>query len=83
MKNLIPNCSEFVERIELSKEDLDELTKLLQVHCGITTICGNNKDNLTWRSFIQWLDAKVGEERFLADEDAAVLRLYLTKFEKR
>jgi len=83
MKNLIPNCSEFVERIELSTEDLEELTKLLRIHCGITTICCNNGDNLTWRSFKLWLEAKVGEERFLADEDAAALKLYLTKFEKR
>lgn len=80
--NLIPNCSEFVERISLSKKEYAKLTELLKIYCGVSTICESKFDDLTWESFKMWLDSPIGAVVFIAEEDAPILKQYLKSVRK-
>jgi len=77
---LIPNCSEYVARIELTVEEVAEMTEILK---QMTT--ASKKDcniELSWDYFDDYLKCKPGSIVFMGSQEEDAINKALWKIKK-
>ena len=77
MTQLIPNCSEWVTRIKLTKTEHKKLTALVKTYCGVSTICDGKESDVKSKMFNRWLNAKNDTVIFFSEIEAPKLKRLL------